>query len=186
MTLSSPFRYEADHVYALNTVYFLCATVFVFAVAHFASRYAPARVRRSSLWQKGTAAGRFLSYKGFRIPGLGYWAGSAGVAALIAVGAVFFFGTSSPSTASPSHSLHQSRDNYRDTDRGSDDSRSSTVLLAKHRYGQFRRQPAYCDQDGVDGCCVVAVCIVRPHPSLPDIKRACLPMMAESSGPKRI
>ncbi|KAL4814903.1 ferric reductase like transmembrane component-domain-containing protein [Aspergillus spinulosporus] len=83
--------YEADHVYALNTVYFLCATVFVFAVAHFASKYAPARVRRSSLWQKGTAAGRFFSYKGFRIPGVGFWAGSAGIAGLIGVGAVFFF-----------------------------------------------------------------------------------------------
>ncbi|RDW67203.1 uncharacterized protein DSM5745_09069 [Aspergillus mulundensis] len=83
--------YEADHVYALNTVYFLCATVVVFAVAHFVSRYAPARVRRSPLWQKATAVGRFLSYRGFRIPGLGYWAASAGVAGLIAIGAVFFF-----------------------------------------------------------------------------------------------
>ncbi|KAL4983276.1 ferric reductase like transmembrane component-domain-containing protein [Aspergillus falconensis] len=83
--------YEADHVYALNTVYFLCATVFVFAVAHFASRYAPPRARRSPLWQKGTAAGRFLSYRGFRIPGVGYWAGSAGVAGLIGAGIVFFF-----------------------------------------------------------------------------------------------
>ncbi|KAL4746387.1 hypothetical protein BDW72DRAFT_185035 [Aspergillus terricola var. indicus] len=83
--------YEADHVYALNTVYFVCATIFVFAVAHFASRYAPPRARNSSLWQKGTAAGRFLSYKGFRVPGVGYWAGSAGVAALIGAGVVFFF-----------------------------------------------------------------------------------------------
>ncbi|KAL4976066.1 ferric reductase like transmembrane component-domain-containing protein [Aspergillus desertorum] len=83
--------YEADHVYALNTVYFLCATVFVFAVAHLASKYAPLRARRSSLWHKGTAAGRFLSYRGFRIPGVGYWAGSAGIAGLIGVGIVFFF-----------------------------------------------------------------------------------------------
>ncbi|KAL6238514.1 hypothetical protein BDW75DRAFT_201480 [Aspergillus navahoensis] len=82
--------YEADHVYALNTVYFLCATIFVFAVAHFASRYSSPRARRSSLWQKGTAAGRFLSYRGFRIPGVGYWAGSAGVVGLIGVGIVFF------------------------------------------------------------------------------------------------
>ncbi|KAL4902776.1 hypothetical protein BDW74DRAFT_180475 [Aspergillus multicolor] len=83
--------YEADHVYALNTVYFLCATVFVFAVAHFASKYAPARVRKSPLWQKATAIGRFLSYRGFQIPGIGYWAASAGVAGLIAIGTVFFF-----------------------------------------------------------------------------------------------
>ncbi|KAL4787603.1 ferric reductase like transmembrane component-domain-containing protein [Aspergillus varians] len=83
--------YEADHVYALNTIYFLCATVGVFAIAHFAGRYAPARVRGSSLWQKGTAAGRFLAYKGVRVPGLGYWTASLGVAALILAGVIFFF-----------------------------------------------------------------------------------------------
>ncbi|OJJ55710.1 hypothetical protein ASPSYDRAFT_158264 [Aspergillus sydowii CBS 593.65] len=82
--------YKSDLVYALNTVYFLCATVGVFAILHFAGRYAPARVRQNSLWKKGTAAARFLAYRGVRIPGLGYWAASLGVAVLLLIGAVFF------------------------------------------------------------------------------------------------
>ncbi|KAL4918668.1 ferric reductase NAD binding domain-containing protein [Aspergillus aurantiobrunneus] len=82
--------YQADHVYALNTVYFMCATVGVFAIAHLAARYAPARVRGSSLWQKGTAVGRFLAYRGLRVPGLGFWGASLGVGVLILVGVVFF------------------------------------------------------------------------------------------------
>ncbi|KAL5340854.1 ferric reductase like transmembrane component-domain-containing protein [Aspergillus crustosus] len=83
--------YEADHVYALNTIYFLCATVAAFAVLHFAGEYAPNAVRRSLVWRKGTAAGRFLAYKGFKIPGVGYWGASLGMAALILIGTVFFF-----------------------------------------------------------------------------------------------
>ncbi|KAL2832459.1 ferric reductase NAD binding domain-containing protein [Aspergillus cavernicola] len=86
--------YEADHVYALGTIYFLCATVGVFAISHFAARYAPEHLRKNTLWRKGTAAGRFLAYRGVRVPGLGYWSGSLGVALLILVGVVFFFAMS--------------------------------------------------------------------------------------------
>ncbi|KAL4932338.1 ferric reductase family protein [Aspergillus undulatus] len=83
--------YEADHVYALNTVYFLCATVGVFTIFHFTERYAPDRLRRNALWQKGTAASRFLAYRGVRLPVIGYWAASLGMVALISIGIIFFF-----------------------------------------------------------------------------------------------
>ncbi|KAL4877339.1 ferric reductase like transmembrane component-domain-containing protein [Aspergillus karnatakaensis] len=86
--------YEADHVYGLNTIYFLCATVAVFAFFHFASRYAPAGIRRSGLWQKGEAASRYFAYRGYRVPGLGYSIASLGMWILIAVGVVFFFAMS--------------------------------------------------------------------------------------------
>ncbi|KAL4803996.1 ferric reductase like transmembrane component-domain-containing protein, partial [Aspergillus unguis] len=88
--------YNADRVYALNTVYFLCATIGVFTIAHFTSKYAPSSIRQNSLWRKLTAAGRFLSYRGFRVPGVGsgYWAvtASLGVLGLLLAGFVFFMG----------------------------------------------------------------------------------------------
>jgi ferric-chelate reductase len=151
--------YEADHVYALNTVYFVCATVFVFAVAHFASRYAPARVRSSSLWQKGTAAGRFLSYRGFWIPGVGYWAGSAGVAGLIGAGAVFFFAM----TLGPRPYYWPNTD---------------TV--------NFGGSPPIATRAGWMAVALLPFVLYVLTPYLPGIKRACLPTMAESLGPKRI
>ncbi|KAL2866889.1 ferric reductase like transmembrane component-domain-containing protein [Aspergillus lucknowensis] len=87
--------YEADHVYALNTTYFLCATVAVFAIIHFAARYAPAWARKNPVWRRSTAAGRFLAYRGVRfpvlgVPALGYSYASLGVVLLISVGVVFF------------------------------------------------------------------------------------------------
>ncbi|KAL4793855.1 ferric reductase like transmembrane component-domain-containing protein [Aspergillus venezuelensis] len=83
--------YQADNVYALNTVYFLCATIGVFTIFHFAGRYAPNRLRQNSIWQKTTAASRYLAYRGVRIPVLGYWAASLGMVILLAIGAIFFF-----------------------------------------------------------------------------------------------
>ncbi|KAF7136997.1 hypothetical protein CNMCM5793_006748 [Aspergillus hiratsukae] len=87
-------RYEADHVYALNTVYFMCATIGVFAIAHLLSRRAPLPVKRSAIWRKTTAALRYLSYQGYQIPSLRYWSPSLGVCLLGLVGFVFFFGWS--------------------------------------------------------------------------------------------
>ncbi|KAF7182083.1 hypothetical protein CNMCM7691_001471 [Aspergillus felis] len=83
--------YEADHVYALNTVYFMCATIGVFAIAHFLSRRAPLPVKRSAIWRKMTAAMRYLSYQGYQVPSLRYWSPSLGVMLLGLVGFVFFF-----------------------------------------------------------------------------------------------
>ncbi|OJJ33220.1 hypothetical protein ASPWEDRAFT_43295 [Aspergillus wentii DTO 134E9] len=83
--------YESDHVYALNTIYFLCATVGVFAIAHFLSKYAPVSLKKSGAWRKATATMRYLAYKGFRMPALRYWSPSLGVILLGVVGTVFFF-----------------------------------------------------------------------------------------------
>ncbi|KAH2153947.1 hypothetical protein KXW33_000889 [Aspergillus fumigatus] len=83
--------YEADHVYALNTVYFMCVTIGVFAIAHFLSRRAPLPVKRSAVWRKTTAAIRYLSYQGYQISSLRYWSPSLGVMFLGLVGFVFFF-----------------------------------------------------------------------------------------------
>lgn len=49
-------------------------------------------MRENSLWKKGTAAARFLAYRGVRIPVLGYWGASLGVALLILIAVVFFLG----------------------------------------------------------------------------------------------
>ncbi|GFF27857.1 ferric/cupric reductase transmembrane component 7 [Aspergillus udagawae] len=83
--------YEADHVYALNTVYFMCATIGVFAIAHLLSRRAPVPVKRSAVWRKMMAATRYLSYQGYQVPSLRYWSPSLGVILLGLVGFVFFF-----------------------------------------------------------------------------------------------
>lgn len=85
-------RYEADHVYSLNTIYFLCATVGVFAIANFLFKYTPARVKRSSVWHKTTAGLRYLAYRGYQMPALRYWSPSLGVLLLGLAGVVFFFG----------------------------------------------------------------------------------------------
>ncbi|PLB50616.1 hypothetical protein P170DRAFT_354402 [Aspergillus steynii IBT 23096] len=83
--------YEADHVYALNTVYFLIATVGLFTILHFFSLYAPSSLKGSTPWRKVSAAGRYLSYKSFRVPVLRYWSPSLGVILLGCAGFVFFF-----------------------------------------------------------------------------------------------
>ena len=85
-------RYEADHVYSLNTVYFLCATIGFFTIVHFLSKYAPVRAKRSGIWRKTTAIGRYLAYKGYELPSIRYCSPSLGVILLGIVGTVFFFG----------------------------------------------------------------------------------------------
>ena len=85
-------RYQADHVYALNTVYFMCAVIGVFAISNLLVRFAPDRVKRTRLWRMFTSTSRYLSYRGYRLPALGYWSPALGVGILGAIGAVFFFG----------------------------------------------------------------------------------------------
>ncbi|KAI9044276.1 uncharacterized protein KD926_001506 [Aspergillus affinis] len=82
--------YEADHVFALNTVYFLIATVGLFTILHVLSLYAPSSLRRSYPWRTATATGRYLSYRSFRLPVLRSWSPSLGVIGLGCVGVVFF------------------------------------------------------------------------------------------------
>lgn len=85
-------RYQADHVYALNTVYFMCAVIGVFAISNLLVSFAPDRVRRTRPWRMFTSASRYLSYRGYRFPALGYWSPALGVVILGVIGAVFFFG----------------------------------------------------------------------------------------------
>ncbi|KAG0156480.1 hypothetical protein PDIDSM_3659 [Penicillium digitatum] len=82
--------YQADHVYALNTVYFMCAVIGVFAISNLLVRFAPDRVRRTRPWRMFTSASRYLSYRGYRLPTLGYWSPALGVVILGVVGVVFF------------------------------------------------------------------------------------------------
>ncbi|KAJ5096141.1 hypothetical protein NUU61_005497 [Penicillium alfredii] len=83
--------YEADHVYGLNTVYFMCAVIGVFAISHFLVLFAPDCVKRTWIWRTTTSASRYLAYRGYRFPMLQYWSPSLGVLALGLVGAVFCF-----------------------------------------------------------------------------------------------
>ncbi|RMZ37285.1 ferric-chelate reductase [Aspergillus flavus] len=85
------YRYEADHVYSLNTVYFLCATIGFFTIVHFLSKYAPVQARRSGIWRKTTAVGRYLAYKGYQLPAIRYCSPSLGVMLLGIIGTIFFF-----------------------------------------------------------------------------------------------
>ncbi|BCR87148.1 ferric reductase family protein [Aspergillus chevalieri] len=83
--------YEADHVYSLNTVYFFCATIGVFAIANFLAKYAPVQVKRSAAWKKATAGLRYLAYRGYELPVVRYWSPSLGVILLGLAGTVFCF-----------------------------------------------------------------------------------------------
>ncbi|KAE8355075.1 ferric reductase like transmembrane component-domain-containing protein [Aspergillus coremiiformis] len=82
--------YEADHVYSLSTIYFLCATVGLFTIVHFLSKYAPVWMKRSDIWRKTTAVGRYLAYKGYKLPPLRYFSPSLGVMLLGIIGTTFF------------------------------------------------------------------------------------------------
>ncbi|KAJ5090564.1 hypothetical protein N7532_009248 [Penicillium argentinense] len=83
--------YEADHVYALNTVYLCCAIIAVFAISNFIVHYAPDRIKRTRIYRLTTSASRYMAYRGYRIPVFRYWSPSLGVVALGLVGVVFFF-----------------------------------------------------------------------------------------------
>ncbi|OAA47291.1 Flavoprotein transmembrane component [Beauveria brongniartii RCEF 3172] len=91
------FWYEADHVFALPTVYFFLAVIAVFALGHFASAYAPARLtRQSSPWRRAVAGLRFCAYKTWRVGGGGrsssgiFFSQSLGAYLLLGAGVVFF------------------------------------------------------------------------------------------------
>ncbi|KAJ5788049.1 hypothetical protein N7457_003039 [Penicillium paradoxum] len=83
--------YEADHVYALNTVCLMCAVIGVFTISNLLVRFAPDRVKRSRSWRMFTSVSRYLSYRGYRSSALQYWTPALGVLVLGVVGAVFFF-----------------------------------------------------------------------------------------------
>ncbi|PMB73076.1 Ferric/cupric reductase transmembrane component 7 [Beauveria bassiana] len=87
------FWYEADHVFALPTVYFFLAVIAVFALGHFISVYAPARLtRQSTPWRRAVAGLRFCAYKTWRIggPNSSSISQSLGAYLLLGAGVVFF------------------------------------------------------------------------------------------------
>lgn len=82
------FWYKADLVFALPVVYFFIATIAVFAIARYATDFAPPSLTRTSAWRRSVSALRFLSYRSFRVAGRK--SQSLGVYLLGAVGVVFF------------------------------------------------------------------------------------------------
>lgn len=83
--------YKADLVYGRAVVYFVCATVGVFAILYLLARYGP-DMRGNRLVQRIRAAGRYVAYKSAP-----WWLGGSlsyglGVPLLIGVGIIFFFG----------------------------------------------------------------------------------------------
>lgn len=85
-------RYEADHVYALNTVYFLCAVIGVFTISNLVVNFSPEWLKRTRGWRTTTSLSRYMAYRGVCLPGLRYRSPSLGVIVLGIVGAIFFFG----------------------------------------------------------------------------------------------
>ncbi|KAF9888879.1 hypothetical protein FE257_008249 [Aspergillus nanangensis] len=81
--------YEADHVYALNTIYFLCATVGIFTLIHWGKKFAPLRLKQTVLWKRSTTIARYLAYRCFQLPVLPN-SPSLGVMLLGIMGAAFF------------------------------------------------------------------------------------------------
>ncbi|KAJ5810373.1 Riboflavin synthase-like beta-barrel [Penicillium pulvis] len=84
--------YEADHVYALATVYFCCAIIGVFALSNFLARYSPEWVKRTRVWRATTSVSRYLAYRGYGFPMMRYWTPSLGVLLLGIAGVGFFLG----------------------------------------------------------------------------------------------
>lgn len=90
--LRRPLRYEADHVFALSTVYFFTAVIGVFFIAFWTLRLAPASLGSKKCWQKLVSSARFLSYQRYSIDVIRWRTPSLGVNLLLTIGAVFFLG----------------------------------------------------------------------------------------------
>lgn len=86
------YRYQADHLYGLNTVYFCCAVIAIFAISNVLIKICPDWLKRTRIWRAMTSVSRYMSYRGYRFPMLKYWSPSLGVTMLGVAGAIFFFG----------------------------------------------------------------------------------------------
>jgi hypothetical protein len=86
--------YQADHVYGLNTIYFLCAVSGVFALARLWQRATASSTRASRASTNPVVAGlRYLSYRSFYVPTLSWYSPVLGVMLLGLAGFVYFMGT---------------------------------------------------------------------------------------------
>jgi hypothetical protein len=134
------FWYQADHVYALNTVYFMVATIGVFAVARMVTMMAPME-RGNSVGARRIVAGlRFLGYRSFRLSPVGWYSPPLGVLLLGCAAIVYFFGE---------HSLRRRGQSDRLTLQLRNDAGPEAILLAKRGLGWFA---AHCHQIWMDGC----------------------------------
>lgn len=85
--------YQADKVYGLNTIYFLCAVSGVFALAHIWNRAMATRNRESRPSSNPVVSGlRYLSYRSFYVRAFSWYSPVLGVILLGLVGFVFFMG----------------------------------------------------------------------------------------------
>ncbi|KAH8690853.1 ferric reductase [Talaromyces proteolyticus] len=84
--------YQADHVYALAAVYFMCAVIGVFAVVHTLSKYGPAWLSNTGFAKRLRTGFRYLSYsiagEHRKIPFLP--SASLGLSLLILAGVIYF------------------------------------------------------------------------------------------------
>ena len=83
-------RYEADHQYGLATVAFLLAIIVFFTIGALGDLIVPRSVQRWAAYRKVRASARFLAYKCFMIPFLGWYSPSLGGILTGALGFVFF------------------------------------------------------------------------------------------------
>lgn len=85
------FRYVADLVYARGTVYFLCAIVAVFMIAHIFRKLIPPKLA-NGLFQKPKGLMRYLVYRGFRIASFSLLSPNVGRMLVVSLGILFFSG----------------------------------------------------------------------------------------------
>ncbi|KAJ5701255.1 hypothetical protein N7488_008803 [Penicillium malachiteum] len=86
------FWYIADYVYALPTVAFFMCSLGIFIIGHMASQLLGYRNSRDTgAWQRLIAIIRYLSYRGFHIPSLGWNSAPVGLLLLAAAGTIYFF-----------------------------------------------------------------------------------------------
>ncbi|KAI8963000.1 ferric reductase like transmembrane component-domain-containing protein [Daldinia sp. FL1419] len=82
--------YQADHVYALGTVYFFIAAIGVCFLGFYAHRLAPISLREKTWWRKLIASVRFLSYRRYNVAAVRWHTPALGVGILLISGMVFF------------------------------------------------------------------------------------------------
>ncbi|KAH8684246.1 ferric reductase [Tricladium varicosporioides] len=88
--------YQADHVYGHATIYFMCAIIGSFMVAHYSGRLLALLkkdnpLRGNNSWQKVVGTVRYLSNKTFRVQALGWYSSSMGAILLGLAGVMYFF-----------------------------------------------------------------------------------------------
>ncbi|KAI1102758.1 putative FRE ferric reductase-like transmembrane component [Jackrogersella minutella] len=82
--------YQADHVYALSTVYFFIAVIGVCFIGFCNQRLVPSSLREKTWWRKLVASIRFVSYRRHEVGVLRWHIPSLGVGVLLIIGAIFF------------------------------------------------------------------------------------------------